>query len=83
MSSEADEALRYLTEQGFEVRVERRNLHAEYMSRGEPGKASFYAEGREYFCVDLVRDGAVAWPRVAIGDTEASALVNARRWYDR
>jgi hypothetical protein len=83
VSAEADDALAYLQEQGFEVRIERRDLHAVLVARGRPGQASFYAEGRDYHCVDLLREGVVVWADVAVGETEGEAIVGARRWYDR
>lgn len=83
MSPETEEARAYLTHQGYEVCVETRDLHAAFMARGEPGRASFYAAGSEYYCVDLVRDGVVAWPEIGVGETEAAALLNAKRWFVR
>jgi hypothetical protein len=81
--AEADEARAYLEAQGYEIHLRRQDRHAELIARGELGHASFYAEGREYYCVDLLSDGAVAWSEFAVGGTEDEAVVNAMRRYVR
>ncbi len=53
------------------------------MAPGEPGNASFYAQGREYHCLDLFSEGAVAWPEFAIGETEDDAIVSAWHRFTR
>jgi hypothetical protein len=81
--ADADDARAFLEAQGFEIRVRPQDRHAELMARGEPGQASFYAEGREYYCVDLRSDGAVAWSDFAVGETEDAAVVSAMRRFQR
>jgi hypothetical protein len=60
---------------------EERDVHAELVARGQSGAASFYAEGRSYFVVDLLRDGTVVAPRYGIAETAEEALRVARRRY--
>ena len=68
----------YLKNLGFDVKIEERDLHAEYMAAGEPGRASFFVEGRTYYCVDLLRGGGIVAPRYASGETAQEALERAR-----
>jgi hypothetical protein len=75
MTDGTDGAVAYFTTGGFEVRVEEHDLRAEHIARGEPGRASFFAEGRMYYCVDLVRDGKTVVRQYAHADTAAVALV--------
>jgi hypothetical protein len=81
--TEAEDARRSLEAEGFEVRLRRQDRHAELVARGEPGQASFFTQGREYWCLDLLRNGAVAWEELAVGETEDGALVDAWRRYTR
>lgn len=83
MPLEAEEAIAYLRQQGYEVHLYQRHLHDEYMASGDPGRASFFTAGREYWCVDLVRDGATAWPRAGVGETDVDAIVRAHHWFTR
>lgn len=77
-----DAPIEFFHERGLEVRIEERDLHAEYMARGEPGLASFYAENRLYFCVDLLRDdGSLFVSDFARGNTVEAALHAAQRRY--
>jgi hypothetical protein len=71
----------YFRSRGFEVRIVERDLHSEHMAAGEPGRASFFAEGRRYFCVDLLRNGQVVAPLYAHGETVEAALTRARERY--
>ena len=71
----------YFEDRGFEVRVEERDLHAELMAAGKPGQASFFAAGRSYHCVNLLRGGAVVVERYAQGETVEDALIRAMRRY--
>ena len=43
--SALDDDLAYFRDRGYEVRFERRDLHATHMARGEPGQASFSQKG--------------------------------------
>lgn len=79
MTADADDPATYLKSLGFDLRIEERDLHAEYMAAGEPGRASFFVEGRTYYCVDLLRDGGVVALRYAQGETVDDALRDARR----
>jgi len=72
-------SLGYFEDRGFEVRIEERDLHAEYMARGEPGRASFFVERQPYYCVDLLRDGVVVAKQYAHGVTAHDALEQAKR----
>lgn len=83
MGDPAAEMIEFFAGQGYGVRVEQRELHAEHLARGEVGRASFFARGVEYFCVSLERDGVVVWPDVAHGRTFDAALAAAGRWYRR
>ena len=79
VSDNSDSELAYFQDRGFEVRLEERDLHAEYMASGEPGRASFFEEHRHYFCVDLLRDGGLVARHYADGVTAADALREAKR----
>ena len=68
----------YFRERGFDLIVREVDLHAQYMASGEPGRASFFQEGRRYFSIDLVRDGTVVGPDYAHGETVAEAIRRAR-----
>ena len=83
MDDPSAEVIRFFADQGYEVKIEQRNLHAEHLARGEGGRASFFAPGVEYFCVSLERDGVVVWPDVAQDRTIEAALASASRWYRR
>lgn len=76
-----DDDLGYFRERGYDVRIEERDLHALHMARGEPGQASFFAEGRSYHVVDLLRSGRVVAPAYGVGETPQEALAGARRRY--
>lgn len=76
---DSESTIDYFRRRGFDVRIEERDLHADHMARGEPGRAAFYADGRTYFLVDLVRDGETIAPHYADGDTVESALMAAKR----
>jgi hypothetical protein len=76
---DADSVIAYFRDHGFDVRIEERNLHAEHIARGEPGRASFFVEHRPYHCIDLVRDGAIVAEQYAQGETIEDALIRARR----
>ena len=76
-----DDDLAYFRERGDDVRIEERDLHALHMARGEPGQASFFAEGRSYHVVDLLRSGRVVAPAYGVGETPEDALAGARRRY--
>src|SRR3954454_3727819 len=82
VSDESDEDLAFFRGRGYEVRFEQRDLHAEHMGRGEPGRATFFAEGHRYYCIDLLRDGRVVAPRYGYGETPEQALLSARRRYE-
>ena len=69
----------YFATRGFALEVEQRDLHAEHICRGEPGRASFFVEGRRYYCVHLLRDGQVAARGYAHGETAAASMTAARR----
>ena len=79
VSEDADESLTYLQDRGFDVRVEERDLHAEYMARGEPGRASFFVPQRRYSCVDLMRAAGTVARGYAHGKTAEDAIRAARR----
>ena len=79
MVADVDDPVAYFASRGFEVSFEERDLHAELVAAGAPGRASFYREGQIYFCVSLIRDGAVVVSDYATGETEAEALIRARR----
>lgn len=76
-----EDARDYFAARGYEVAVEQRLVHDELMASGAAGRASFYAKGRLYFCVSLWRSGVVVAQDYAIGESEAEALVAARRRY--
>ena len=71
--------LAYFRQRGFDVSVEERDVHAEYMASGNPGRATFYAEGRRYYCVDLTREGSVVARHYADGESIEEALQRARQ----
>ena len=71
----------YFRARGYEIQVEERDLHAEYMAAGEPGRASFFAENRRYYCVNLMRSGGIVASNYAHGETLDDALKEARRRY--
>jgi hypothetical protein len=77
------EVIRFFAAEGYGVKVEQRNLHAEHLAHGDGSRASFFAPGVEYFCVSLERDGVVVWPDVAHDRTVEAALASAGRWYRR
>ena len=79
MTDEDDDPIRYFAVRGYEVRTEERDLHAECLARGEPGRASFYVSGRLYTCVDLLRGGAIVAKHYANGATLERALAEAKR----
>ena len=77
-----DTPIAFFRRRGIGVRIEERDLHAEHMAKGEPGRASFYVEGRNYHCVTLLReDGSVLFEDFARGETADSALLRARSRY--
>jgi len=76
---DAATALAYFENRGFEVRIEERELHADYVARGEPGRASFFVAHQRYYCVDLLRDGAVIAKQYAHGETIEKASQQAER----
>ena len=78
-TSNAGTAAEYFADRGFDLEVEPRDLHAEHVSRGELGRASFFVEGRRYWCVHLVRDGQVVARDYANGESANSAMAAARR----
>ena len=78
MSDDGD-VLAYFEDRGFELQIVERDLHAELMARGEPGRASFFAANRSYYCVNLLRGGAIVAERYADGETIEDALTRARR----
>jgi hypothetical protein len=82
VSSALDDDLAYFRERGYEVRFEQRDLHATHMALGEPGQASFFAEGRQYHVVDLLRGGRVVAPAYGVGETREDAVGGARRRYE-
>ena len=69
-----EEAVAYLQDLRFEVRIEERDLHAEHMAAGEPGRASFFVAGRTYYCIDLVRNGGVVARRYAYGESSTGSV---------
>ena len=71
----------WFRKKGFDVALSQRELHAEAMAKGEPGKASFFRPNLTYVCVALLRDGQVVASDYASGETEVSALRAARRRY--
>lgn len=71
----------YFRSKGFGVAVEERDLYAEAITQGTPGRASFFKEGRRYYCVTLLRQGAVVAKDYAHGETPDDALREARRRY--
>jgi len=79
VTAEADDPATYFKSLGFDLRIEQRDLHAEYMATGEPGRASFFVEGRRYYCIDLLRDGGIVAPRYSQGETVDDALGRAQR----
>src|SRR4051812_4483621 len=74
MSMPGDSPEEYFRERGFDVPVDERELHAEYMAAGELGRASFFLPGRCYFCVNLLRSGSVIATGYAHGETRDDAL---------
>ena len=83
MTDEGQTDLDYFESRGYEVRIEERDLHAEYMARGEPGRASFFVEGQRYHCVDLLQGGHVVAHQIAHDETRSGALTRAKRWFER
>lgn len=85
MPEDPDESpIEFFHARGLEVRIGEHDLHAEHVARGEPGRASFYAEGQSYFCVDLLRDdGSLFMSDFACGETVEAALDAAQRRYRR
>lgn len=70
---------KFFRDLGFDLQFGEHDLHAEHMARGEPGRASFFAEGRTYYCVDLLRrDGSILATRYGYGETVEEALARAR-----
>ena len=70
---------RFFSDLGFGLRIEAHSLHAKYMAKREPGRASFFVEGRTYQCVDLLRgDGTVLAPQYGVGETVEEALARAQ-----
>lgn len=76
---DAKDPVAYFASRGYEVSFEERDLHSELMASGDPGRASFHREGQIYFCVSLLRAGVVIASNYATGETEAEALISARR----
>ena len=76
---EVDDPVAYFESLGLEVAFEERDLHAELMASGAPGRASFCRQGQTYFCVSLLRAGVVIASNYASGESEAEALMKARR----
>jgi len=78
---DAENPRKYFRSRGFDVGVEVRDLHAEFIEMGQPGRASFFVKGRQYFCVDLMREGEIVARGYAHSETEDDALVKARSRY--
>ncbi len=57
MTAEVEDPTTYFKDRGLDVRIEEHDLHTELMASADTGRASFFVEGRIYFCVDLLRDG--------------------------
>lgn len=76
---DADDSIAYFGSRGFEVTLDERDLYAELLARGEPGRASFFRQGQTYHCLSLLRDGAVVARDYAHGETREDALREARR----
>ena len=74
-----EEVRNYFRDNGFDLSLEERDLHAEHVIAGEPGRASFFVEGRLYWCVALRRDGRTVARRYAHGETVEAALAEAKR----
>ena len=81
MSEDAETPEEYFPSRGFDVQVEERDLHAEHMVGGEPGRASFFAPNRRYACIHFVREGRVMVRDYAHGETVTEALTRARQRY--
>jgi hypothetical protein len=79
VTSNAGTEAEYFAERGFALEIEQRDLHAEHVSRGDTGRASFFVEGRRYYCVHLLRDGVAVARDYAHGETADAALAAARR----
>jgi len=69
----------FFAERGFTLAVELRELHAEHVSRGDLGRASFFVDGRRYYCVHLLRDGVAIARDYSYGETADAAMATARR----
>lgn len=83
MEDVISEATQYFADEGYQLKIERRELHAECLARGEPGRPSFFTPGAVYYCVSLERDGVMVWPDIAHGHTLETALASATHWYRR
>lgn len=83
MGDEDESIIEFFRSRGYEVRIEERDLHSEHIARGEPGRASFFVEGRHYFCVDLIQDGSVVVQDLGQAETASVALGRARRRFER
>ena len=81
VAPDAETPEEFFRSRGFDVQIEERDLHAEYMAAGQPGRASFFAPDQRYACVQLLRDGKVVVRNYAHGKTAAEALNIARRRY--
>ena len=81
MTDEGEGDSEYFRERGFDVALSNRDLHAEHLAQGEPGRASYFRAGQNYVCVDLLRNGVVVASNYASGETAEAALVAARRRY--
>ncbi len=83
MADEVAEAVQLLASEGYELRIEERDLHSEYMSHGQPGRASFFKVDALYYCLSLERGGSVVWKDFAQAPTRDEVILAAARWYRR
>jgi hypothetical protein len=81
VSPEPDDPVSFFAERGFVPVLSERDLHAEHLASGEPGRASFYVKGRRYFCVDLMRENVLVAARYSAGESADDALRSAMRRY--
>jgi hypothetical protein len=71
----------FFAQRGFELQIEARYLFAEHVAQGEHGRASFFVDGRLYYCVQVLGGGRVIAHDYAYGETVDEALAAARRRY--